>query len=117
MKPHWRNVLPDDWLRAAGAASELREAVGKASKRRPMAWGGATFAAAAVPLLVIDPHVPESLVAALVTVVGILAGFLMTLMLFTGRSDSLSRLLLHEARTLREHILFLLGTQAHTFLL
>lgn len=62
----------------------------------------------------LDSHAIEVLVTGTLTLVGVLAGFIVTLMLFTGRRDGTVDLELEQAREYAAKVIYLIWSQTVT---
>lgn len=118
MSTVWRDYIPDEWQSAAAAARDIRELV----SRTTHAWFkiavgvGVPYAvgiALAVPAV---PAVSGDFVTAAIAVLGILSGFLMSLMLFTGRLAGSETLTFEQAQQFRDKVLYLLWSESVTLL-
>jgi hypothetical protein len=102
-------LVPDSWLTAWQSMCQLR----RAARSSAYAWtkmlvGSTPFV---ITMLVVTTHIDhvlsENFYVSVITVCGIVAGFLMSLMLATGRPPS-AEMDIHDARKIRERIIYLL---------
>lgn len=119
-----RGILwPDEWLSAMGAGSDLLSVSRKTangilkiavSLLFPFVVGGAIFFLVDRYVFEISEKIDEDVLRAVVTVVAILAGFMITTILFTGRPNGLSSLTSHELRDVRDKVSYLVLSQCLT---
>jgi hypothetical protein len=119
-----RGVLwPDEWLSAMGAGNDLLSASRKTANGVlkiflslffPLAVGGSIFFVTDRYIIGLSEKVDEDVLRAVVTVVAILAGFMITTILFTGRPNGLSSLTSHELRDVRDKVSYLVLSQCLT---
>lgn len=113
-----RDYIPDDWQSAELAGRQMRAIVSRTTHARTKVFIGlvAPFAAGAVLGLFCKEDVNAQLIDISMTTLGILAGFLMSLMLFTGRITGSESLDLDSACEFKAKILYLLWSQSLTFM-
>ncbi|MCC5858603.1 MAG: hypothetical protein JJT90_10635 [Ectothiorhodospiraceae bacterium] len=114
---NWKSYIPDDWRRAVEAIQDMRSVDRKTS--HPYAKGLISLTA---PLLVVasivfmwNPKMPESVALASITALSILGGFIINLMLFTGRMGDAQGISADDSRIVASHISYLLVSQSTTF--
>ncbi len=116
-------LLPDEWMSAAGAGSDLLGAAKKTSYGvvklfvsigGPVLTGAFIFYVVDRYLFGIAGKMDEDVFRTVVTVVAILAGFMITTILFTGRPNGLSALTSHELREVRDKVSYLVLSQCLT---
>lgn len=123
----WRNALsrwlPDDWRTAAATLDAMNHTAGDRRRAYPhsMLGFGVPFVSGAVflgyftdALAHTTPTVPMGVMAALLAFSGLLVGFVVTLMLFTGRLQSPDDLGYEMAVAYATRIKYLLASQAKT---
>lgn len=108
-----KDYIPDEWQSAGSAAVAMRLLVTSTSHAIPkVALGvflpwllGSAFS------VIVNPSVSGDFVTAAITTLGIMAGFVMSLMLFTGRISGADSLSFEEAIEFRRRVLYLLWSQ------
>jgi hypothetical protein len=119
-----RGVLwPDEWLAALGAGSDLFGVSKKTSNgvlkiaislAAPFAFGCAVYYLIDRYVFSIADKLDADVLRAVMTVVAILAGFMITTILFTGRPNGLASLDSHELRDVRDKVSYLVLSQCLT---
>ena len=119
-----RGILwPDEWLSAMGAGNDLLSVSRKTANGVvkiflsiffPIAAGGSIFFVLDRYVIDLSGKIDEDVLRAVVTVVAILAGFMITTILFTGRPNGLSSLTSHELRDVRDKVSYLVLSQCLT---
>ncbi len=116
-------LLPDEWLAALGAGSDLLDASRKTTNGMakifisliiPFIFGAGAFFLTDRYIFPIAQKVNESVLRAVMTAVAILAGFMITTILFTGRPNGLASLNSHELRDVRDKVSYLVLSQCLT---
>lgn len=116
-------LLPDEWLAAVDAGGDLLGVSRKTSYGAlkliisvvvPVLIGSMVFYLVDRWVLNVSSRIDEEAVRAVVTVVAILAGFMITTILFTGRPNGLSSLTSHELRDVRDKVSYLVLSQCLT---
>lgn len=119
-----RGILwPDEWLSAMGAGNDLLSVSRKTANGAvkiflsiffPFSVGGSIFFILDRYVIELSGKIDEDVIRAVVTVVAILAGFMITTILFTGRPNGLSSLTSHELRDVRDKVSYLVLSQCLT---
>lgn len=119
-----RGILwPDEWLSAMGAGNDLLSVSRKTANGVvkiflslffPFVVGGSIFFLFDRYVIQLSEKIDEDVLRAVVTVVAILAGFMITTILFTGRPNGLSSLTSHELRDVRDKVSYLVLSQCLT---
>lgn len=119
-----RGILwPDEWLAAMGAGSDLlgvsrKTAYGllkiAVSLLLPFSIGAGAFYLFDRYIFAIAGRIDEDALRAVVTAVAILAGFMITTILFTGRPNGLASLNSHELQDVRDKVSYLVLSQCLT---
>lgn len=116
-------LWPDEWLSAIEAGQDLLSASRETAHSYvktliaillPILIGGAGFYLVELYVFNVAGLITDDVVRALMTVVAILAGFMITTILFTGRPNGLSALNSHELREVRGKISYLVFSQCLT---
>lgn len=116
-------LLPAEWSSSLSIVAEMAEsrAPREAEKLRNRAVSILLFACGAVPGGLIAPNVSDlsegavtAIFGGVVAFAGLLVGFLVTLMLFTGRLGSTAALTVEELRSYGSRLRYLLVSQAVT---
>jgi len=113
-----RDYFPDEWLAAFEASSNLK----KTAKKTPHAvfklFIGVLFPflGGSIAAFFLQLRVSENFVVGAITTIGILLGFSMSLMLFTGRGSGAESLNYDEAKVYRDKIIYLLWSQSLTLI-
>lgn len=116
-------LLPDEWLSAISAGGDLLS-VSKGTANGifklitsvvlPFFFGSSAFYCFDYYIADLSSKIGADALKSVVTVVAILAGFMITTILFTGRPNGLSSLNSHELRAVREKISYLVLSQCIT---
>ncbi len=105
--------FPDDWLAASDSASHLKGEILRTPSARPRHWIGAGVPLAVgllIGLLIMD-SAGAAYVQGVLTLASVLAGFVITLMLFTGRVTGTEILDYETTLEYVGKIRYLLGSQ------
>jgi hypothetical protein len=108
--------IPDEWVSAARAFADMWRVSGKTSHGRVKTVLGLAipFSVGVLISLRCSVHVSSDFIQGFLAVVGVLFGFVVTLMLFTGSLDG-TRILSHQqARRYADKIMYLLFSQTLT---
>lgn len=118
------DLLPEEWRTAAETLSAMNRVAGPLSRSYPRSLVAfvVPFACGAAPASLFMPSlaasadatVPMSIMAGILAFGGLLVGFVVTLMLFTGRLENPSRLSFEQAEAYVGRIKYLLASQAMT---
>lgn len=116
-------LLPDEWLAALGAGGDLFKVSKKTanglskifiSLLAPFTVGCGVFYLINRYVFSIAENIDADVLRAVMTAVAILAGFMITTILFTGRPNGLASLNSHELREVRDKISYLVLSQCLT---
>lgn len=116
-------LCPDEWMSAAGAGRDLLATSTLTSFgllklflsiAAPFAAGTGLFFAVTYWVYPIQTLVSDDVVKSILTFVAVLAGFMITTILFTGKPNGLSALNSHELREVRDKISYLVLSQCIT---
>ena len=111
-----KNIIPDEWQSAHAAMRDMQANASKTAHPHiknlvsfvvPFATG--TYLGGKTYVLI-----NESFQLAVLTFVGILTGFVVTLMLFTGRQNGMESLSLENAKQFKDKVIYLLWSQSAT---
>lgn len=118
MRTVWRDYIPDEWQSAAAAARDIRELVSRTTHAwfKVVVGVGVPYAVGISLAILVVPAVSGDFVTAAIAVLGILSGFLMSLMLFTGRLAGSEALTFEQAQQFRDKVLYLLWSESVTLL-
>lgn len=117
------SLVPDDWRTAAATLKAMNHVAGPLghSYPRSLVAFALPFALGAVPawfgmrvLAASSETIAMAVMAALLTFGGLLLGFVVTLMLFTGRLDHPARLTYEQTEAYAARLKYLLASQAMT---
>lgn len=120
-----RSMLPDEVKSAANAASEMLSVVTTTSDfwlkqlffaLLPLMLGGVLGWVYVCNFSSKDLSLLKDVTTAFITVVTVLSGFVVTLMLFTGRGEGANELGLDDAETYVDKLIFLQFTQIFTLI-
>jgi len=112
-------LIPDEWQSLPALLRQILGIVGKTSHAYlkmlvgfalPFAAGSA-LGLYAIPM---TPSTSEALIRGVLSFAGLLSGFMVTLMLFTGRTEKTDSLSLEAAREYRDKVIYLLWSQTQT---
>lgn len=112
-------LIPDEWQSLPALARDLSKTVCATSHAflKQVVGFALPFSMGMVLGYHVAPLSPESgaaLVRGLLSFSGLLSGFMVTLMLFTGRTEKAESLSLEAAKTYREKVIYLLWSQTQT---
>lgn len=115
----WRNYIPDELQSALAAARELQRVVSRTSHPiiKLLVSTALPFAAGCGVHLMLNPTLQGDFYSTAITVLGILSGFLMSLMLFSGRLSGAESLNYESSQLYRNKILYLLWSQTITLVI
>jgi hypothetical protein len=102
-------ILPDSWITSWHAMLEMRQ-IARQSKRSQikLAVSGTPFFAASIAaLLLVETPLTSEFLTAVIAVAGILAGFIMSLILASGKPPTIN-VEVHLAKLLRKRIIYIL---------
>jgi hypothetical protein len=120
----FRDMLPDEWFTAISSLRAMNHVAGPLSKSFPRSLLGFTlaFTFGGVPACFFmptlsatgDSQVALGIMAAVLAFGGLLVGFVVTLMLFTGRLENTARLSYEQVVAYVARLKYLLASQAMT---
>ena len=110
--------LPDEWRSAWASGLRLKAAVKRTAHARTKSYLSLVlpFILAFSLALYLEVDIHDTALAMIITLLGILSGFAMSLMLFTGRVSGAEYLDYESSRLFREKVIYLLWTQVMTLM-
>jgi len=117
MKNLIKAFIPDDWQSATKARSDIIQ-----QSKQPQNGKAKQIVAFVIPIITgaligiySYPFIKKDVIVAIITISGVLAGFVITLMLFTGRVSGSDSLDYEASIAYRAKITYLLWSQLNTF--
>lgn len=110
--------LPDDWISAWRVFAQMRSIASRTrhAKTKHVVGVGLPFLIGAIGGFPFRDSISVDFIQGYLTVLGVLAGFVVTLMLFTGSGEGTDVLNHHSAERYAEKILYLLFSQTVTLI-
>lgn len=116
---NWKYILiPDDWLSAARAAHDMGRVVRNtsyATTRRVIGFGLPMLIGVVIGII-FHAKISSNISESVLTLSGVLAGFVVTQMLFTGRVAGAELLGFEDVKEYAEKIIYLLWSQVLTLM-
>lgn len=112
----WRDWFPDEWRSAWSSAKRIKNLVNQTSHARTKILASVflPLVIGSVIAILVSPTFTDGFVRAVMTVIAILAGFVMNMILTTGKTDMFQYLDLNEAIKIRDKLKFLIWSQIMT---